>query len=531
MIIKNTNTEPNNENTQTAAPNPTPENENLEPEKVEPNKVKFKEKKSLKEIWNSLGFAKPFIIVGAIVGLLFAFVGGLKVYNAIYSMIRSTSPVVCIEATNDKIYPLGKQIKPKDFTITAICENNYKYKIQDSNKTPIEISQDTVNKIGDVTVITVRAKINGKTYTCKSEVHAQREEVISWECGFPYKEDVKAVLYNNGELAFEGNGDIVSYQNGYPWIKYTNDEECECPIKSVTFQETVTPQSLDYYFEGMTTLEYCGRIPSSTMSMIGTFKDCTALENGANWTQCAKLTDISYCYQGCWNITYVPAIPQYVKVADYCFLDCSFLTIAPDMQYAVSIESAMGMFKNCTRLNDILSLPIRLGYAKEMFMGCINLQIMPEIPENIVTMSNMFNGCKRLKKLTNIPASCVNVKYCFANCTFIEGDLKIDANPEYFECFLDQACTSTVINLIGSSNMLDILANTATTDTFDCVLVDGKKPNKNLIEREQIYDENGNLIIQADTSEEGTEEGTEGDEELNEDPNINPNDSDERITG
>lgn len=466
---------------------------------IEENDVR--EKKSLptpKEIWKKIGIFRPFVIAGLFLLLILAFIGVLNIYSGVNSIILAQSPIVYIEATNDKVYPQGKQILVKDFTVYAVCENNYRYEISNSKDTIIEISQDTVNRIGDTTIIKVRATIDDKSYTCKAEVHAKRDEIISYECGFPNKEDVKAIIYDNGELAFEGVGDIVSYQNGYPWIKYTNDENCPLPITSVTFEDTVTPQSLDYYFEGMTTLEYCGRIPESTMSMVGTFKDCTELKNGANWTQCKNLTNITSCYQGCNNILYIPAIPQYVKVSDYCFMDCWFLTEAPDMQYAVSIESATGMFKNCTRLNDILSLPINLGYGMEMFAGCINLQEMPVIPDKIVTMSNMFNGCKRLQTLTNIPDSCINVKYTFANCPVINGDITVDANPTYYEGFLQEACTSTVINLNGSSVMMDVLANTATVDTFDCVLVNGNKPNKNLRDRNQIFDENGNKIVVAD---------------------------------
>lgn len=519
MIIKNPNNAPEEnkdvkkeESTSVS----TEVNENAE-ENLPENTVKIKERKSLKEYWNKLGMFKPLVIAGFVLIGLFVLVGFLKVIGSVNSIVKSQSPIVYIEATNPKVYPLGKEIPVKDFEVVAVCENNYRYVISGQKNTTIEISQNTVNRIGDVTTIKVKATVDGKSYTCKADVYAQREEVISWECGFPYKEDVRAVVYDNGELAFEGKGDIVSYQNAYPWYKYNSDDKKTVPITSVTFEETVTPQSLDYYFENMDTLEYCGRIPSSTMSMIGTFINCKSLENGANWTQCSNLTDISYCYQGCESLTYVPAIPQYVKVADYCFQDCTFLTQAPDMQYAVSIESAMGMYKNCTRLNDVLSLPIRLGYGKEMFAGCINLQEMPDIPEGIVTMSNMFNGCKRLKKLTNIPESCINVKYCFANCPFIEGDIEVNANPEYYEGFLQGACTSTVVNLNGPSKMLDVLANTVTTDTFDCVLVNGKKPNKSLVKREQIFDANGNEIVYGEDNPEDT-----GEEEIEENTENNP---------
>ncbi len=488
MIIKNNNPQPQIETTESKEEAKAPEKE-VKKKSIDDVKVKIKKKKTLKEIWASFGIFKPLVIAALFLALIFVFIGGLSVYNKINSIVRSQSPVVYIEATNNKVYPLGKQIKTKDFNIIATCENNYKYTIQDSKETPVEISQDTVNRIGDVTIVTVKATINGKTYSCKSEVHAERIEIVSYECGFPYKEDVKAVLYSNGELAFEGTGDIISYRNGYPWINYSNSKEAQVAITSVTFEETVTPQSLDYYFEGMETLEYCGRIPESTMSMVGTFTNCSNLANGANWTQCRNLIDISHCYDGCTNLLYVPAIPQYVKVADYCFQNCSFMTVAPDMQYAVSIESATGMFKNCTRLNDILCLPVRLGYGMEMFSGCINLQQMPETPYNIVTMSNMYKGCKRLRSLTNIPASCVNVKYCFEECPYIEGDLIIDADPLYYEGFLKNACNATVINLSGSSKMLDVLANTATTDTFDCVLINNQKPNKELKDREQVFPE------------------------------------------
>lgn len=407
-------------------------------------------------------FKKPLIIL-LIFGVFFIIVKGI--IPAVNEKNAAKTPIVKIEAKNDKTYKNGAKITASDFEVKGIHKDGKKTSLRPKD---FEVSKTAPAKIGKFTTVTLSLKTD-KTISCKVNVKNERKKVETFACGNPKMDSVKAVLYSNGELCFEGKGDIVQYESGsYPWQQYSGDTV----IQSVSFGKGVKPESLDYTFANMTNITYVDAIPSSVQSLCGTFIGDTALKETPDVSNCKNLLDMSKTYQES-GIEKAVAIQESVRNADSCFENCTEIQIAPDMSKATGLISAKAMFSGCKKIAK-LSLAPNVEDIENICRNCINLKEMPEIPETVKNMDSAFYGNTRLKKVTNIPQNVEKASSCFNGCTKLEGMLWIDANPKEYSGFLGDAVTATTLDLQGNSKMLDVLANTA-EDNLN-ITVNGKQP-------------------------------------------------------
>lgn len=420
-------------------------------------------------------FKKPLIIAGVFIAVFFVLtsvVPMLKEANA------NKTPIVEIVAENDKEYQNTEELLAEDFSITAIHENGAKTALDSSM---VELSRTTLSPVGDTTTVTL-TYIEDSSIYCNIDVKVAREKIMGFQCGYPDVTNVIAVLYSNGELCFEGKGDTLTFDEGnYPWIEYEGQDEC--PIKSVTFEDTVTPRVMDYWFEGVETLTYIDQIPVSVQSMKRTFFGCINLDTMADWTKCEILLDVTECYSGCSSLKYTVAFPEHVTKASSAFLDCVLLQKTPNLSNASSLKQCSGMFSGCLKLVSI-TMPPKVVDISSMFQRCINLQIMPSIPDSVTNMSNAFAECTALKTLSAIPANVANMDNCFSSCEFITGTLAINANPENLNGVFSNACVATSLDLNGASLILDAFANTAESGN---ITVNGNKPIPEITSLETYY--------------------------------------------
>lgn len=393
---------------------------------------------------------------------------GLKLYGVTRNALANRQPIVSIEATNEKVYSQGQEILASDFSVTATHKGGGTSSVSSS---AIRLDKDRPDRVGKETSITVSLKENKKV-KCKVKVKNQREEVASFECGKPVKADVKAVLYSNGELCFEGEGDVRQFSE-FPWLDYGSGADTE--LKSVTFEKGVTPTSMDGWFAGLDTLEYVDNIPNSVTSMENTFNTCSVLTELPDMTNAESLLDInSMCY-ACESLKEVPNLPTSVASAESAFEGCLEITRADNLGNLLALADVTRMFADCEGLC-FLTIPSGAVDLTEMATGCINLTDMPEIPESATTLTNTFSECTALKSVQPIPANVTDLSGLFRNCTKISGELTINANPTEYNSCLSGTAISTKINLTGSSGMLDIIALTCETKN---VTVNGALPNEN----------------------------------------------------
>lgn len=411
----------------------------------------------------------------AILLLIILFAGYLivgKIVPAITTAKANKSPIAKIEATNDKIYKQGSRIKEADFQVTAIHESGDKSKLSADD---ITLSTDKPAMTGKITKVVVSLK-DKKSISTEVKVKNDREKVTEFECGSPKIKNVKAVLYSNGELCFEGNGDILEYDASYfPWMDYEQDDDY--PITAISFEKGVTPTSLDNAFKGIDTLEYVKNIPDSVESMSSTFEDDGSLTHVPDLTGCLNLRNMTRTYADCVSLTKIPEIPSSVVNAQEMCQGCTELQNTPDASNAENLTNASGMYQNCKKLTNV-SMPPNVQNMDKMFSSCINLKDMPEIPETVKSMSASFEEDSALKTLTVIPKNVEDVTGCLRGCSKVEGMLWIDANPKNYSSFLGDAAVATKVDLQGNSKMLNVLANTSNEN--DNITVDGKVPDRDI---------------------------------------------------
>ena len=122
----------------------------------------------------------------------------------------------------------------------------------------------------------------------------------------------------------------------------------------------------------------------------------TNIDGLISYGDTANVTDMSYMFNNCTNLTSIPA------------LDASKAT---NMSY---------MFMSCTNLTSIPMLDTsRANDMNHMFYGCTNLTTIPELDTSSVTnMNAMFYNCGNLTTIPALDASSVtSMDNIFYNCS------------------------------------------------------------------------------------------------------------------
>ena len=420
-------------------------------------------------------FKKPLLIV-ACFAIVFLILG--KGIPAIRDAIVGQSQITGIEAENEKEYSKTSTIKASDFDVFYLHENGKKTRMRTKEVT---LSKDKPNKVGATTEVTLKS---GK-WSCTVKVKNKRHVITEIKCGKPNLKDVKAIIYSNGELAFVGSGDILSYDdNKYPWISYSKQEDVS--ITSVTFEDTVKPIYMDGYFQDLEELEYVETIPDSVESMDHTFSGCIALKNIASLEQCVNLLNMSSCFENCTEMITPPAIPASVKNLNSCFENCIELKKGTDVSKATGVMTANKLYSGCSTLNKA-ELPAQVKIIDYAFENCINLKKAPIIPDSVESMANTFQNDISLIEATDIPGAVTNVSGCFQGCSKLKGSIIINGNPKSYSNFLSDAAVATTLDLQGKSKMLDILAQQGDENPY--ITVNGNIPNYEVTYNELEMDE------------------------------------------
>lgn len=437
-------------------------------------------------------FRVPIIILAVFLLVIFVLA---VVMPSVNSAVADTTPIIEIAATNDTVYKKGEKINIDDFDITSVHENG---KEDSLGADDVKLSTTNLNPVGATTTVSISLK-SDENIKCETEVSVERNKVVGFKIGYPEISDVTAVLYSNGELCFEGEGDVLVCNEGeYPWFSY--DGQDENPITAVSFEEGVTPTDMNYWFEGMDTLTYVDKIPSSVMTMNRTFADCIALTQAADWTECTAILNINEVYSGCTELKTTYPIQPSTKTAYRAFGGCSKLPVAVDSSNATDLVNAQEMYAQCTNLTEAEIAPNAVNLSG-IFSDCINLQDMPTIPDSAKDLSSAFQNDARLQNLTAIPADVENVSSMFSNCQLIHGELTVDCDARDYDSMFADACTATEVNLVGASKLLDVYAN---TNADGHVYVNGKAADKSITSYDQVF---------TDDTEEYTEDATEPYEE------------------
>ena len=421
-------------------------------------------KNKFSEIYNSP--YKPLIrtsIIAIVLLLLLWIVPNIISKVKAFNVARS--PITGISVINEKSYLPTDVISPKDFDVSALHKNGDTTKI---NNSEIKISTTAIKPVGKTTPITVTYD----KYSCEIEVKNERKEVVSVECGKYKSSDVKAVLYTNGELCFEGKGDIKQYHiDKAPWYTMETDDTL---IQSVTFEKGVKPKNLDYYFKDFKNLKYIYNIPKSIESATAMCLNCYNLVEGPDFSNCKKLLNLNSAFENCTNIKTPAILPPNLQLAASCYKSCINLETIGNVADCSKLEITSDMYNGCESLITA-TFPKNVKSVGGMYANCINLEESLEVPNGVIYMDGTFANDISLRTVPNIPASVKNIRNTFENCVKLEGTMQINCVTPNYTSFFEKACYGNPLNLTGNSPMLDALAYTSESTN---ITVNGNAPNE-----------------------------------------------------
>ncbi len=271
-------------------------------------------------------------------------------------------------------------------------------------------------------------------------------------------EDIKYVLYSDGELVITGSGIMDSH----PW---TANSSVYYSIKKVTISEGVTIIGYQSFMEcrnitsvtipstvtwiGESAFYRCANLSQITLpkglTTIGNnaFSHCASLTEinipdgvtsigGAAFQDCSSLTEIiipqgvtsigSYAFDGCSSLTEI-TIPDSVTSIGYrAFGNCSSLTEITIPDSVTSID--WYAFQNCSSLTEITIPDSVTSIGIYAFQNCSSLTEIT-IPDSVTSIGvSAFYGCSSLTKV-NMPETVVTSDYYYISGSMFYGCTKL----------------------------------------------------------------------------------------------------------
>lgn len=174
---------------------------------------------------------------------------------------------------------------------------------------------------------------------------------------------------------------------------------CWCKkLEKANIPSGVTDAS--WMFQGCTNLSEIDKIPDGVTAVQGMFYQCESLKTAPALPK--GITNCAYMFSGCARLVKAPEIPEGVR-------DCSI------------------MFENCVRLEEPPELPAGVKDCAAMFQRCTSLVKAPDIPDGVYSTVWMFSGCTDLEEAPhNLGTGIEDASAMFENCTKLSGTMNIN---------------------------------------------------------------------------------------------------------
>ena len=127
----------------------------------------------------------------------------------------------------------------------------------------------------------------------------------------------------------------------------------------------------------------------------------TSFDNVISFGDTSDVTDMSYMFSGCQNLTSVPSLDtRNVTGMFHMFESCSSLTSVPSFDTS-NVTSMSSMFSGCQSLTSVPSFDTRnVTNMSYMFESCSSLTSVPSFDtSNVTQMMSMFYNCKNLERI------------------------------------------------------------------------------------------------------------------------------------
>ena len=238
----------------------------------------------------------------------------------------------------------GRNVRRRD-NITAIISTGESVILEPEE---YEIEPERVPERGHDFDITLTFVVNPAVKTSVNCLIA-RKVYEEYPIELTEPENVKAVLYTNGDLEIIGSGEEKTFTSAsVPWQTSGDGVRALC---LTWIDPEVVIETMDSWFSGNT--EFLGmlcEIPDSTRSMIATFSDCTSLIYCPEFSSAVSLTDMTETFSGCTSLLDVNPLPGNLRVAERTIYGCTSLIEAADISACVKLENMISCYEECVSL-------------------------------------------------------------------------------------------------------------------------------------------------------------------------------------
>ncbi len=211
-----------------------------------------------------------------------------------------------------------------------------------------------------------------------------------------------------------------------------------CDVTAVAFDPACEITDLSYVFYNCKELTEVQGIPSTVTNLTATFKGCEKLV-AITGALPSNITALQNTFEECSSLTSIPEIPESVTDLYGTFKNATGLTIAPTLP--AKVENLNWTFHGCSSLLQAPTLPETVTSMTNTFCECTSLQSVPDLPPAVTELIMTFYGCTTLEKVPRLPETIISMEYTFKNCTgltYVEPlPLTVENQVEVFE-----GCTS-----------------------------------------------------------------------------------------
>lgn len=216
-----------------------------------------------------------------------------------------------------------------------------------------------------------------KVYAGTELIYESRPVLAKYEIGSPVASDVIATLYADGELVFDGSGNMKTFSFDTPWYDDRNS------ITTISFKEgnTIQPINIATLFYGLTniaSIDLSNFDTSNVTNMSSMFANCPNLITieGLSNFDTSNVTDMSNMFRTCNSLTSLDLSSfntSKVTNMSSMFYICPSLTSIEGLSNlnTSNVTDMSMMFYNCNSLTSSITImnPNITSYT-EMFSGC-----------------------------------------------------------------------------------------------------------------------------------------------------------------
>ena len=322
----------------------------------------------------------------------------------------------------------GKVAEDTEITFTAAPASGYKVEKWTITGGAFEAGTGTEGST------TAKVKITADTKVSVSFKTAMYTEVPFGTDGADLDNYLKtAVPDTNGIYYIKVTGLTAADLKGEPYYPFKPSRLGKIlkdnPTKKVALKlsEVSGLTDMSFCFSNCENLTQALAIPSSVTNMNSCFYGCKSLTQAPEIPN--GVTDMEDCFSDCKSLTQAPVIPSGVIYMGGCFEHCESLTQAPEIPSSVTNMSSC--FSGCTSLTQAPVIPSGVTYMRSCFLGCRRLTQAPVIPSSVTDIGFCFSGCWNLTQAPEIPSSVTNMNSCFFGCKKITAiTLKCNYNSK-----------------------------------------------------------------------------------------------------